>query len=51
MSQDWGMTRRAWAACPFSKLRAPTYAVPVDASVAAVASPMVDRRGARMATR
>ena len=44
------MTRRAWSACTLSRLRAPTYAEPVDASVAAAAKAMVDRRDARMPT-
>ena len=42
--------RRAWSAWPFRRFRAPTYAEPVDASVAAAARAMVDRRGARIPT-
>lgn len=46
------MTLRALSACPLSRLRAPTYAEPVDASVAAAAmATVVVRRGARMPTR
>ena len=46
-----GMRRRALSACPLSRLRAPTYAEPVDASVAAAAiATVVVRRGARMPT-
>ena len=50
-SHDLGMRRRALSACPLSRLRAPTYAEPVDASVAAAAiATVVVRRGARMPT-
>ena len=46
------MTLRALSACPLSRLRAPTYAEPVEASVAAAAiATVVVRRGARMPTR
>ncbi|PQM44266.1 hypothetical protein C1Y40_05576 [Mycobacterium talmoniae] len=50
MSQALGITWRAWIAWPASRLRAPRYAVPVEASAPAAASAIVDRRGARICT-